>query len=242
MLADNEYLMEIYFPYPGWPYHLSQNLYIERDCPKNQVHLCLVPHKAYLAWKLVLICAFPPIFFLPSFLSFFQSIWEYCLLQEDDDMLIQVKQQKVTEQTLLKKLTEYVERVDTDMVTSTPELYLCAVNITEVYKPSRRSKLSAELVKFQKLQQDGVTMRISAISRLYLFLNLHISNGGIMFACLLVDLLRTSSRCWLCGCPQKVFRVSICNFQEFSWSPWHKSHSSQRWKKALYKLGFKREG
>ena len=31
-------------------------------------------------------------------------------------MLVQVKQQKVTEQTLLKKLTEYVERVDTDMV------------------------------------------------------------------------------------------------------------------------------
>lgn len=31
-------------------------------------------------------------------------------------MLVQVKHQKVTEHTLLKKLTEYVERVDTDMV------------------------------------------------------------------------------------------------------------------------------
>ena len=30
-------------------------------------------------------------------------------------MLVQVKQQKVTEKTLLKKLTEYVERIDTDM-------------------------------------------------------------------------------------------------------------------------------
>ena len=39
-------------------------------------------------------------------------------MQEDDDMLPQVKQQKVTENTLLKKLTEYVERVDTDMVSS----------------------------------------------------------------------------------------------------------------------------
>lgn len=33
-------------------------------------------------------------------------------------MLEQVKRQKLSEQTLLQKLTDYVERIDTDLVSS----------------------------------------------------------------------------------------------------------------------------
>lgn len=37
-------------------------------------------------------------------------------MQKEDDMLEQVKGQTVSERTLLQKLTDYVERIDTDLV------------------------------------------------------------------------------------------------------------------------------
>ena len=38
-------------------------------------------------------------------------------LQEDNDILGPVQQQEVQEATLVQRLSEYVERIDTDMVT-----------------------------------------------------------------------------------------------------------------------------
>ena len=40
------------------------------------------------------------------------------IAQEQDDVLEMVKKQKVSEQTLLQKLTDYVERIDTDLVST----------------------------------------------------------------------------------------------------------------------------
>ena len=44
------------------------------------------------------------------------DLMEALLAQEQDDMLALVKKQKLSEQTLLQKLTDYVERIDTDLV------------------------------------------------------------------------------------------------------------------------------
>lgn len=44
-------------------------------------------------------------------------MWEFTL-QEDDDLLEQVKRGRVTEQDLASKLLEHVERIDNDLVRS----------------------------------------------------------------------------------------------------------------------------
>ena len=51
-----------------------------------------------------------------SHIFLMRNLTAVLLSQEQDDMLENVKRQRLSEQTLLQKLTDYVERIDTDLV------------------------------------------------------------------------------------------------------------------------------
>ncbi len=54
-------------------------------------------------------------------------------LQEDDDILGPVQRQEVQESTLVQRLHEYVERIDTDMVTPTQSRFPSSLRVTHAF-------------------------------------------------------------------------------------------------------------